>query len=197
MRETRNRPLEGLEVRQDEEGNPVGIAGYALRFYDPADSGTEFRMAENVVERIMPGSVQFDDDMISAFNHSSNQLLGRQSSGTARFSIDSQGMRFDVDLPDTTVGRDVRELIRRKDVRGASFAFQIVGDGEDVRKEDGKYIRELRSIRVFEAGPVVNPAYEATSVDMRAVEAARSVPTRIEDNERETRFADLVLTDRK
>ena len=198
MREMRNLPITGLEVRRDGEGKPTGIAGYALRFFDPSDSGTEFRIMENVIERIMPGSVVFADDVTATFNHDSSQLLGRQSSGTARFSIDNRGVRFDIDLPETTVGRDVGTLVDRRDVRGSSFAFQVNGEsGEDVRKENGVFIRELRSLTFFEGGPVTNPAYDATSVDLRSVEALKASEVQIdeEDVRREERLREMLLTD--
>lgn len=199
MRETRQRSLDGLEVRKDENGRPVGIAGYALRFYDPADSGTEFRMTENVVERIMPGSVRFADDVLATFNHNSNQMLGRTSSNTARFAIDQRGVRFDIDLPDTTTGRDVAELVSRGDLSGSSFAFQVNGeDGEDVRKENGEYVRELRALTFYEGGPVATPAYDATSVNMRSIEAAQShdkVEKERQASERASRLRQIRLTD--
>ena len=200
MREVRDVTLDKLETRQDESGRVVGIAGYALRFYDAADPGTEFRMGDKVVERIMPGSVQFAEDVLATYNHNSNQLLGRQSSGTARFSIDSRGVRFDIDLPDTSTGNDVRTLVERGDLQGASFAFQILGeDGEDVRKEDGHYVRELRSLRFHEGGPVATPAYDATSVNMRSVDAFRDTECQSEKDaaERDSRLREAYLTQRR
>ena len=131
-------------------------------------------------EEILPGA--FDkvlsrqrgkQDVVALFNHDSNIVLGRTSSGTLELSSDSKGLRYVVTPPVSRA--DVLELIARKDVAGSSFAFTVGKDGEAFRTgEDGKAIRQIREVSgLYDVGPVLTPAYPSTSasVAMRSYES--------------------------
>jgi HK97 family phage prohead protease len=146
------------------------IRGYAALFNsDSQDLG-------GFVERILPGA--FDDvikrgtDVVALYNHDPMFLLGRESSGTLRVSVDERGLRYEIDPPESRA--DVIEAIERGDVRGSSFAFRVKGAGEAwSRTADGRQLREIRSIDgLFDVGPVLKPAYVATEsfVSRRALE---------------------------
>lgn len=131
-------------------------------------------------EEILPGA--FDrilnrqrgrQDVVALFNHDSNIVLGRTSSGTLELSSDDKGLRYVVTPP---VSRgDVLELIQRRDVRGSSFAFTVDKAGESFRTgDDGKAVRQIREVSgLYDVGPVLVPAYPSTSasVAMRSYEA--------------------------
>jgi len=131
-------------------------------------------------EEILPGA--FDKilsrqrgkgDVVALFNHDSNIVLGRTSSGTLELSSDTKGLRYVVTPPVSRA--DVIELISRKDVSGSSFAFTVDPKQESFRTgEDGKAIRQIREVSgLYDVGPVLVPAYPATSasVAMRSYEA--------------------------
>ena len=131
-------------------------------------------------EEILPGA--FDKilnrqrgkgDVVALFNHDSNIVLGRTSSGTLELSSDSKGLRYVVTPPVSRA--DVLELISRKDVSGSSFAFTVDPKQESFRTgEDGKAIRQIREVSgLYDVGPVLVPAYPQTSasVAMRSYEA--------------------------
>ena len=131
-------------------------------------------------EEILPGA--FDkvlsrqrgkQDVVALFNHDSNIVLGRTSSGTLELSSDSKGLRYVVTPPVSRA--DVLELISRKDVSGSSFAFTVDPKQESFRTgEDGKAIRQIREVSgLYDVGPVLTPAYPSTSasVAMRSYEA--------------------------
>jgi len=96
-------------------------------------------------------------------------VLGRTTSGTLRLSTDSVGLRYEVDLPDTSIGRDIAELVKRGDITGSSFKFEILG--EKRFKENGTEYRTIEDVQLFDVGPVTYPAYEATSVALRSDES--------------------------
>ena len=50
--------------------------------------------------------------------HDPSRLLARTKSGTLRLEEDSKGLRFELDLPDTTEGRDLLALAERGDIGG-------------------------------------------------------------------------------
>ena len=165
--ERRILPTTGIEVREA-EGQPTRIVGYGAVFYRDGQAGTEFELWDDVSERILPGAFDRaikEDDVRGMYNH--EQLLARTKSGTMRLSSDDRGLRYEIDVPDTQLGRDLVEHIRRGDVNGSSFAFSITD--EEFRKEDGKTVREIRGVRLFDTGPVDFPAYEATTAGIRAV----------------------------
>jgi HK97 family phage prohead protease len=131
-------------------------------------------------EEILPGA--FDKilsrqrgkaDVVALFNHDSNIVLGRTSSGTLELSSDEKGLRYVVTPPASRA--DILELIARRDVSGSSFAFTVGKDGEAFRTaEDGKAIRQIREVKgLYDVGPVLTPAYPASSssVAMRSYEA--------------------------
>lgn len=127
------------------------------------------------VERILPGA--FDEvlassqDPVALANHDANLLLGRRSAGTLRLESDDTGLAYEIDLPDTTVGRDWATLLERRDVIGSSFGFRVApkGDrwGED---EDGRIVRTIENFsHLRDVGPVTFPAYEGTDVALRSL----------------------------
>lgn len=106
--------------------------------------------------------------VIARFNHDDNQPLGTTAAGTLRLSVDSGGLRYDVDLPDTQAGRDVKALAERGDLRYSSFAFRVVEDRWD-QAEDGMALRTLLSVKLMYVAPVMNPAYLDTTSGMRSL----------------------------
>jgi len=116
-------------------------------------------------ERIAPGAfadVLPDADVRALLNHDPSQVLGRTKSGTLRLADESRGLRFECDLPDSPLGENVREAVKRGDIDGASFRF-VVGDEEwdgDVRTV--KSVSALQDVTVATYG-----AYPDASVELR------------------------------
>jgi HK97 family phage prohead protease len=106
--------------------------------------------------------------VIARFNHSDDHPLGTTAAGTLRLSVESGGLRYDVDLPDTQAGRDVKVLAERGDLRYSSFAFRVVEDRWD-QTEDGMPLRTLLSVKLVDVAPVMNPAYLQTTSGMRSL----------------------------
>ncbi|MGW0135161.1 phage major capsid protein [Streptomyces sp. NPDC003299] len=153
------------------------LVGYAIRFNELSHDLGGFR------ERIVPSAwnpANNADDIYATLNHDTNQLLGRTASGTLRVSADAYGVLYEIDLPDTQVGRDVAELAKRGDLRGSSFTFRVLDGGQqtvdDYDPETGLPIREITSMSVMELGPVVNPAYPTTTAGARALENGTEMP---------------------
>ncbi|MFF2039382.1 HK97 family phage prohead protease [Kitasatospora sp. NPDC058170] len=157
------------EVRT--EGEAVVMRGYAYRFNELSADLGGFR------ERVIPGAGAASlnvNDVLATFNHDANHPLGRSSSGTLRTGEDAEGGWYEIDLPNTTTGRDLAELLRRGDVRGSSFTFRVNRDGQrraDTDDEEtGLPIREITSMDVSEVGPVLNPAYPTTQASLRSLD---------------------------
>ena len=64
------------------------FAGYAAVFFDERDPGTQYKLARDTYERISPNAfdkvLAGDEDVVGAYNHNPDFLLGRRSNGTMR-----------------------------------------------------------------------------------------------------------------
>jgi HK97 family phage prohead protease len=125
-------------------------------------------------EEIAPGafSDSLGEDIRALMNHNTGIVLGRTRANTLRLFEDATGLGFELDLPETTAGRDLAESIRRGDITQMSFGFETLSD--EWRMEDKAEIRTLKKIRLFEISPVAFPAYPQTEVALRSLEAWRS-----------------------
>ncbi len=103
-----------LRIQATEKGKR--ISGYAAVYNSPScDLG-------GFTEVIAPGAFDrclgTNPDVACLHEHDRRQgLLGRTTSGTLRLSSDSLGLRFETDLPNTTLGNDVAESISRRSIR--------------------------------------------------------------------------------
>jgi uncharacterized protein len=93
------------------------------------------------------------------------QGLGRTSAGTLRISVDEQGLRYELDVPNTTAGRDLKENMRLGNITQSSFAFTIGKDGDAwERAENGVDIRTIKKVkRLYDVSPVSLPAYPSAN----------------------------------
>jgi len=153
------------EVRSEDKK----IKGQAAPYYD-GSSKTEYRLWDNVYERIAKGA--FDEsiggDIVALYNHNENMVLGR-TPDTLRVWTNDDGLQYEIDPPDTTIGRDVMTSINRRDVRGSSFAFTV--DKEEWKQDGDKDVREVQKVTLYDVSPVTRPAYgSGTNVGVRSAE---------------------------
>lgn len=148
----------------------VQAMGYGAVF-PSRDAGSEYWLDDSLVEIIHPRA--FDDtvrehDIIASMNHNLDLLLGRTSAGTMRLSIDDKGLRYAIDLPDTSVGRDAAESLRRRDLNGSSISFVPLKQSFHEEKRGSKtvIVRTILKARLYELGPVALPAYTGTTAHM-------------------------------
>ena len=171
------------------DGQPTKIVGYAAVFYRADDPGTQYELYSGHVERIQPGAfkraIEQADDVRGLFNHEPSQILGRTKSGTMRLSEDETGRRYEIDVPDTQVGRDVVPSIERGDVTGSSFAFAVSEGGSEIRKDGQVTVREITGVDLYDSGPVTYPAYDATTTGLRAIDGIDEARAAFEQFEKE------------
>lgn len=150
-------------LRANGAGSPR-ITGYAALF--GSLSGNLGGFYEQIKRGAFSKSLR-NDDVLAFHHHDNSAVLGRMSSGALSLEEDSTGLRFDLALPDTSLGRDIAALVRRRDIAGASFAFQVRGpDGETWDEQGGRIIRTLLDVRLYEVSTTSVPAYPSTSVTM-------------------------------
>jgi HK97 family phage prohead protease len=111
-----------------------------------------------------------DSDVTSLWNHDPQYLLGRESAGTLRVRADSEGLAFENDLPDTSYAKDLRVLVARGDITGASFGFIPDLDKSTwTRAEDGSQVHTINALKYLrDVSPVTFPAYSGAGVALRS-----------------------------
>lgn len=150
-----------VQCRAEVRGNKLG--GYASVFDQTADLGFlgQERIAKGAFDNALKTS-----DVRALWNHSPLFVLGRQSAGTLRLRADDHGLEYEVDLPNTSYANDLRELVERGDITGASFGF-VPGEF------DRGAVRTHTSVAdLVDVSPVTFPAYTGASTEARAISAA-------------------------
>src|SRR5215211_572528 len=143
---------------QDIDTRGRTLHGYAAVYGVESEDLGGFR------ERISPGAFSdvLDADVRALLNHDPSQVLGRTKSGTLRLHDEQRGLRFEVDLPDSPLGENVREAVRRKDIDGASFRFAVDQESWQGDLRTVRSVKELKDVTVATFG-----AYPAASVELR------------------------------
>lgn len=141
--------------------NPqMKLEGYALVFDSPTQIG-------NVTEIISRGALDKCDlsDVAFFVNHDLTRVPLARTPDTLKLDVDERGLKFTALLPDTAEGRSIYESVKRGDLRGCSFAFEVANGGDSW---DGNN-RTIRNIsKIWECSVVTYPAYGATSIEARA-----------------------------
>ena len=122
-------------------------------------------------EIILPGAFKnaLNDDVRALYNHDSNYLLARTTSGTLELKEDDKGLYYRFEMPNTSYGNDLLELYRRGDLTQSSFGFTV--DKDSWRMEEGQHIRYIESVSsLFDVSAVVYPAYVQSSSGLRSAE---------------------------
>lgn len=161
-------------------GGGVKVArGYAALFNSETDIGGMFR------ERIAPGA--FADTLKSAdvralIDHDTGRVIGRSAAGTLRLQEDERGLFVEVDLPDTTDGRDLAVQLERGDISGMSFGFAVTRQTWD---ETGDMpIRTIEAVDLYEVSAVAFPAYPETEIALRSLNDAKAEREARKDSDR-------------
>jgi len=161
------RSIEATEQSMDGQK----LAGYAAVYGQ--DSREIVEGGRKFVERIAPGA--FNETLSSGadvklyYNHDASMPLARTRSKTLTLKSDRNGLAFSAELPDTTLGRDVKTLIQRGDLSGEmSFGFFV---SEDSWNKD-RTQRLVKKAQLVEISIVQDAAYPQTSSSLRHVDAA-------------------------
>lgn len=167
--ERRTFALDGIEVRKA-DGKPV-IRGHAAVFNQLSEDLGGFR------EQIAPGAFTeaiAGDDVRALWNHNPDIVLGRNLAKTLRLAEDTRGLAIEIDPPDTQWGRDLVVSMERGDITQMSFGFSVRPNGQNWGKDDeGRAIRTLTKVRLYDVSPVTYPAYTQTDVAVRSLAAWR------------------------
>ena len=127
-----------------------------------------------------------NSDIVFLYNHDYNQVLARanKGKGTLNINLQDDGVYFDFEVPETTVGNDVLENIRLGNITQCSFRFRYAeepGSYRDQKIGDTWYRNVYKVGELLDFSLVTDPAYDDTYVNVRMRERSK-----MEDKLKET-----------
>ena len=168
-----------LKFNDDIEGRK--LEGYASVF---SDEYTEIfdRWGDSFGERIVAGAFretlkQRSGDIFMLINHDYNKVVGRNGSNLT-LEEDNNGLRFSIDVPNTSDGNDLLENVRVGIIRGCSFGFSITE--EETRWLEDKFYRDITKVDLYEITATPIPAYANTEISARSDISLRDIKPKVE-----------------
>lgn len=139
-------------------GRLATLVGYAIVWNVLSSDRGGYRV------RCLPNSARFATPTFALYGHDFKDVVGKTSNGTLRITPDSYGVRVEIDMPNTTCGRDLLVSVRDRDVDGMSFSMVNGPEKSDERIEGGQKIIDVSSFLVDEVTITAIPAFRETTI---------------------------------
>ena len=157
-------------VAQDQDGDGLTLQGYAAVFNTP----TRIDSWEGTFDEVIaPGAFKRTIDRRGPegvrlqFNHGQDTMFGELPIGVIEeLREDARGLFVRARLHDNWFTEPIRDAIASGSISGMSFRFSV--HREDWDRNGDVDLRTIRTVELYEAGPVVWPAYPETSVSVRS-----------------------------
>lgn len=160
--EHRYLPMRDMQTR--EEGDELYLEGYFAVFNEV------YELFPGATESIAPGAFDgcISGDVRALYNHNSDIVLGRTANGTLELRQDSRGLwgRAKLNREDSDA-MNAYARIRRGDITGCSFGFDIAQQEADYREDGTVHWTILRVGPLYEVSPCTFPAYRDTTITAR------------------------------
>lgn len=144
------------------------LTGYAIKF------GQRSKKLGNYYEIIDARALDGVDltDVKALVDHDYSKVLGRTLSNTLSLEIDNVGLKFEIELADTTYANDLYKSIERGDINECSFGFQINETDRNSttveRIDSDTYLRTVKKIKELREISIVSlPAYTSTIAEIK------------------------------
>lgn len=152
-----------IELRAIENENSNSVRGFI-----PYNSNSEgLPWIERLARGCFTKTLQESRDILGLYDHNNGNLLARTSNGSLRFNDTDAGLEFEIDLPDTQLGKDTYSMVRSGLLSGCSFGFTAIRD--EWSYEAGQETRVILEARLWEVSIVSLPAYPQTNVAARSL----------------------------
>ena len=180
--EQRNTMLQDVKVVNEEDA--MVVEGYALQWDMPShpivtDAGA---FTESFQQGAFDETLELDEQLI-LYGHEMNSVLGRTENKTAELVSDELGLRVSVTLPNTTLGKDTFELVKRGDLAGMSVGF-IAEEDDFTYDSEGNIQRVITKARLVEVSLVPTPAYASSNISERTTDKLEEVVATKEEEKR-------------
>jgi HK97 family phage prohead protease len=155
--------VEAPEFRS--KGNTLTAAGVAMR-YGARSKPIAGKFRETFTSGAFSKTLAGGGD-IHSHNEHHGPYLGRTSNGTLRLTDTRSELSYEIDLPDTTAGRDAAALLERGDIKGSSIGFIATPKGSAwTVGTDGLAFRTVSAAELYVVDLTVAPAYDDSTAEM-------------------------------
>ncbi len=164
------------------------VEGYAVVFNSQSE---DLGFYETINPAAITEEVLMRSDVFCLFNHDQDKVLARSKYGTGslQLQLDEQGLKYTFTAPNTDLGDELLEYLRRGDIDSSSFAFTVSTDeGSEVwttGTDDRQYREILKIDELHDVSPVWNPAYSSTSVSQRTLDKLNQLREMQDEKEKE------------
>lgn len=158
--------VEPVEFRS--EGTRIVASGVAMRYgakSKPIPHAARGVFREQFKDGAFTKTLQESD--VRCHDEHDGPYLARTANGTLRLVDGRSELGYEIDLPDTTAGRDAAVKLERKDVQGSSIGFRSIKAAETwSRDDDGMALRTVGEARLFRVDLTISPAYDDSTAEM-------------------------------
>lgn len=194
---SKEKEIRGISYRATVDEESRHVEGYALLFDVDSKPMWGGDLIERIAQTALDGVLE-RSDVLCLMNHDERRGVlarWRMGEGSLSLTVDEKGLRYAFDAPNTSLGDELVEALRRGDIAESSFAFTVEKDNWE-RKEDGTYVRTIVQIeQLYDVSPVYYPAYEDTTVALRSLEVIKDMER--EELERRKEEIDNYITNLK
>lgn len=167
--------IRSVETSFDSKDNV--IEGYAIKFNTVSEilyDKEKRRFFREIIDKEAINQELIDNsDIKFLFNHDKERLLARRNRGAGSLNVEvrDEGVFFSFEIPNTSIGGDLKEMIRRGEVTTCSFAF-VDGDNIQWDFSDREIpTRTVKSIRgIYDLSAVLDAAYSQTEISCRSLD---------------------------
>ena len=168
-----NTDADGIEVRAASDGDGLTLSGYIARFGEVSEIEDWLGVYTEEIKRGAfartlaergPAKIKMQ------FNHGHDPAFGALPIGVwTDLREDRKGLWGEGRIHDTWHTIPIRAAIESGALDGMSFKFKVIGENWRKASKAGETDhRQLTEVALFEAGVVVHPAYEGTTVGIRS-----------------------------
>ena len=146
------------------------VSGYGAVFNSESDD-------LGFIEVIEPGAIDEDtikrSDIFATIDHDPERVLARSKygEGSLLLTVDDRGLKYDFDAPNTSIGNDLLEYLKRGDIDSSSFAFSLDKTDPTAQtweKKNGQVYRTIKHIdKLYDVSCVWRPAYPDATCQLR------------------------------
>jgi HK97 family phage prohead protease len=153
------------------EGDGRTLEGYAAVFDTPTRIDSWEGMFDEQIARGAFARTINARMPVLQFDHGRDARTGSVPIGAIQeLREDDHGLYVRAGLFDNATVEPIRQAIAGGAIDGMSFRFRVAPNGDTWAKRAGDVqLRTIREAELFELGPVVFPAYEATTVGVRSL----------------------------
>lgn len=155
-----------LQLMENPVDEKMIVEGYAVTINTPTVM-YEFGGVK-YYEVIAPGALDGCDmsDVPFKYNHSDAvMIMARTRNKTLKLQIDEKGLYINAELAQTSAGKDLYTLIKRKDIDKMSFAFTVKEESYNVETHTRTI---MKFEKIWDVAAVDTAAYNTTSISARS-----------------------------